>query len=130
MLACPQEAAWLEQQEALLAMQAALPVHQPIYTSRAAQKTRTPELDDAESQQYSPYPRFSRCATRCILDAVHVFGDTVAQHLAQFEELLMFSMRMVSVDLQIAFPVIGIKAWNFRPRKSVSLQHTCDVSAV
>ena len=66
MFACLQEAAWLEQQEALLAMQAALPVHQPIYTSRAVRKTRTPELDDAESQQYSPYPRFSRCASACI----------------------------------------------------------------
>ena len=44
-------------------MQATLPVHQPIYISRAARKTRTPELEDAESQQYSPYPRFSRCAS-------------------------------------------------------------------
>ncbi len=58
-----QEAAWLEQQEALLAMQAAMPV-QPIYTRVPAKKLRTPELDDAESQQYSPYPRFSRCATQ------------------------------------------------------------------
>ena len=57
-----QEAAWLEQQEALLAMQAAMPVR-PIYTRVPAKKLRTPELDDAESQQYSPYPRFSRCAT-------------------------------------------------------------------
>ena len=56
-----QEAAWLEQQEALLAAQAAMPVA-PIYTRKPAKKARTPELDDAESQQYSPYPRFSRCA--------------------------------------------------------------------
>ena len=69
MSGCSQEAAWLEQQEALLAMQAALPVQQPGYISRAAKKTRAPELDDAESQQYSPYPRFSRCASGCILDA-------------------------------------------------------------
>lgn len=34
----------------------------PIYTRRPAKKARTPELDDAESQQYSPYPRFSRCS--------------------------------------------------------------------
>ena len=57
-----QEAAWLEQQEALLAMQAALPV-QPIYTRIPAKRLRaTPEQEDAESQQYSPYPRFSRCS--------------------------------------------------------------------
>ena len=54
-----QEAAWLQQQEALLAVQAAIPVA-PVYTKRPAKKLRTPELDDAESQQYSPYPRFSR----------------------------------------------------------------------
>ena len=35
---------------------------QPVYTRVPAKKLRTPELDDAESQQYSPYPRFSRCA--------------------------------------------------------------------
>ena len=58
-----QEAAWLEQQEALLAMQAAMPV-QPIYTRKPAKTQRTPELDDAESQQYSPYPRFSRYITQ------------------------------------------------------------------
>ncbi len=56
-----QEAAWLEQQQALLAAQAAMPVA-PIYTRKSVKKARTPELDDAESQQYSPYPRFSRCA--------------------------------------------------------------------
>ena len=73
---CSQEAAWLEQQEALLAMQAALPVQQPIYTSRAARKTRTPELDDAESQQYSPYPRFSRCASGCMQDVSDVLAKS------------------------------------------------------
>lgn len=56
---CLAKAAWLQQQEALLAVQAAIPVA-PVYTKRPAKKLRTPELDDAESQQYSPYPRFSR----------------------------------------------------------------------
>lgn len=79
-----QEAAWLEQQEALLAMQAAMPV-QPIYTRMPPKKLRTPELDDAESQQYSPYPRFSRCAglllcMQSIIWDLTLLGAAISRH--------------------------------------------------